>query len=71
VSNPEVWGWDIVKAFRLRVVEDFLPFVSFLPFRRFVQRSYFINRGGVLTALEEGSTDAKPRKITEALLNVM
>lgn len=29
MSNPEVWGWDIVKAFRLRVVEDFRPFVGF------------------------------------------
>lgn len=29
MSNPEAWGWNIVKAFRSRVVEYLQPFVEF------------------------------------------
>lgn len=29
MSNPGVWGWNIVKAFRSRAVEYLQPFVEF------------------------------------------
>lgn len=37
VSNPQVWGWDIVKAFRLRAVECLPPFVGFSNVSAFIR----------------------------------